>query len=123
MFFRSNHIEKVKEVKVKPKKTKDILPYDELLAEKVGYKNQFIERVKYIFKDGKAVECYNELESDNPIFIDATLNAGDNLHKNVQLNGNVLSYEWNDKYFEEKGKGCSKSEIKKFLKALGYKIK
>jgi len=123
MFFRSNHIEKVKSVNIKPKELKKDLPYEELYAEKIGYKNQFIERVKYIFKDGKAVECYNELESENPIFIDAILNNGQNLHKNVQLNGKVLSYEWNDNYFEEKGKGCSKAEIKKFLKSLGYKIK
>ena len=118
-----DHLTKIKVINVKNKKSKNILPYDELKGEMIGYKNQFIERVKYVFKDGKAVECYNELETDNPIFFDTILKTGDNLKKNVQINGKVLSYEWSDDYFEQKGKGCSKKEITIFLKEQGYKIK
>lgn len=118
-----DHLTKIKAINIKSKKSKNVLPYEELKGEMVGYKNQFIERVKYVFKDGKAVECYNELETDNPIFFDTILKTGDNLHKNVQINGNILSYEWSDDYFEQKGKGCSKEEIRIFLKKKGYKIK
>ena len=38
MFFRSNHIKKVKSVNINPKALKNVLPYEELYAEKIGYK-------------------------------------------------------------------------------------
>jgi len=61
------------------------------------------------------------MESDDEIFLKLYLNDG--LTKNVKREKNIISYEWSDEYFEEKGKGCSKEEIKQFLKAQKYKIK
>ena len=44
----SESLTKIKPINVKPKKSKVVLPYDELEAEFIGYANQFIERCKYV---------------------------------------------------------------------------
>ena len=120
----SESLTKIKPINVKPKKSKVVLPYDELEAEFIGYANQFIERCKYVFEYDKAVACYMETESDDPLFLEVNNNELiRKLVKNVSYEGNKVRYEWSDEYFEEKGKGCSKEEIKVFLKELGYKIK
>jgi len=120
--FGLNHLSKVKIFKIKEKKSKEILPKDELVGELVGYKNQFIQRTKYIFEYDKAVACYNEIESDNEIFLE-DYSPNDGTRKNVKREGNILSFEWSDEFFEQKGKGSSKEEIKKFLKLMRFKIK
>ena len=111
---------KIKPINVKPKKSKVVLPYDELEAESIGYANQFITRCKYVFEYDKAVACYMEIESDDPLFLEI---IDDKLVKNVSYEEGKTKYEWSDEYFEQKGKGCSKEEIKAFLKKMGYKIK
>lgn len=120
MFSCFEHLSKVKNIKIKPKKSKVILPKDELNAEFIGYKKQFVIRTKYIFEYDKAVACYNEIESDHEIFLEERTPE---LKKNTKRNGNIVSYEWSDEYFENKGKGQSKEEIKQFLKKMKYKIK
>lgn len=120
----SESLTKIKPIDVVPKKSEVVLPYDELEAEFIGYANQFIERCKYVFEYDKAVACYMETESDDPLFLEINNNELiRKLVKNVSYDGNKVRYEWSDEYFEEKGKGCSKEEIKAFLKELGYKIK
>ena len=93
---------------------------DELNAELVGYNNLFIMRVKYVFDSDKAIACYEEIESDNEIFLKNYLSGQT---KNLVREGNKLRYEWADEFFEQKGKGCSKEEIKMWLKSGGYQIK
>lgn len=115
-------LKKIMSIKIKERKNKQPLPYDELEAEFIGYKKTFINRAKYIFEYDKAVKCYMEMEADNEIFFKVQLQP-DNLTKNHKRKGNILTYEWSDFYFEQKGKGCSKQEIKQFLKKQGYKIK
>lgn len=122
MLFSFEHLSKIKKVELKDKKSKEILPKDELIGEFIGYKNQFIQRTKYIFEYDKAVACYNEIESENEIFLE-NLCPDDGTRKNIKKNGNVLQFEWSDEYFVEKGKGCSKEQIKQLLKASRYKIK
>lgn len=100
------------------KKTKNEI--DELRAEIVGYKKLYIMRVRYIFESDKAIACYEEIESDDEIFLK---NYFEEQTKNVVREGNKLMHEWTDDFFEEKGKGCSKKEIKRWLKFMGYKIK
>ena len=120
----SESLTKIKPIDVVPKKSEVVLPYDELEAELIGYANQFIKRCKYVFEYDKAVACYMETESDDPLFLDVINNELiKKLVKNVSYEGNKVRYEWSDEYFEEKGKGCSKEEIKAFLKESGYKIK
>ena len=87
----------------------------------MGYANQYVERCRYVFENDKAIACYMEMESDNKIFLEP-FPLSESLEKNVKYEGNKKYYEWSDEYFEQKGKGCSKSEIKEFLKALGFKI-
>lgn len=101
--------------------SKQVLPRDEIIGEFVGYKNQFVKRTKYIFEYDKAVKCYNEMETENDIFFEP-IYSDKEIIKNIKRNGNILSYEWSDEYFEQMGKGCSKSEIKLLLKMLGFKI-
>jgi len=117
-----DYLVKIKPVNVTPKKSKNHQPYDELEAELVGYKKQFIQRCKYIFENDKAVKCFMEIESDNPVFLKSTSFTSD-LEKNVIYDGNIKKYEWSDDYFLQKGKGCSKEEVKIFLKKSGFKIK
>ena len=93
---------------------------DELNAELVGYDNLFIMRVKYVFDSDRAIACYQEIESDNEIFLKNYLSEQT---KNVIKEENKLRYEWTDNFFEQKGKGCSKEEIKIWLKSQGYKTK
>lgn len=120
----SESLTKIKPIDVVPKKSEVVLPYDELEAELIGYANQFIKRCKYVFEYDKAVACYMETESDAPLFLEIVDDDfPKKLVKNVTYGGNKVRYEWSDEYFEEKGKGCSKEEIKAFLKELGYKIK
>ena len=116
-----DHLTKISPVNIKPKKSKEILPHDELKAEKVGYANQYVERCRYVFENDKAIACYMEMESDNKIFLEP-FPLSESLEKNVKYEGNRKYYEWSDKYFEQKGKGCSKPEIEEFMKALGFKI-
>jgi len=116
-----DRLTKVNPIKVKEKKSKTVLPKDELMAEFVGYKKTFIKRTKYIFEYDQAVACYEEIESDYPSILD--IYADDKLCKNIERNGNTIKYEWNDNYFEQKGRGCTKEEIKDFLKSQKYKIK
>ena len=92
-----------------------------LLEKKICY-NQGYMRTIYKFENDKAISCINELESDVEIFLEVA-SKEDRLIKNIQRDGNIVRYEWSDEYFQEKGKGCSKEEIKKFLKSLRYKIK
>ena len=121
-----DHLTKISPVNIKPKKSKEILSHDELKAELIGYKNQFIKRCNYVFQNDKAIACYMEMESDNELFLnpfpDDLSYLYDPLVKNVRYEGNKKYYEWSDEYFEQKGKGCSKAEIEEFLKALGYTI-
>ena len=116
-----DHLTKISPVNIKPKKNKEILPHDELKAEKVGYANQYVERCRYVFENDKAIACYMEMESDNKIFLEP-FPLSESLEKNVKYEGNRKYYEWSDEYFEQKGKGCSKPEIEEFMKALGFKI-
>lgn len=116
------HFKKIKQVNIKSKKFKKILPYDEIVGEQKICFNQGYMRTIYKFENDRAVYCINELESDNELLLEE-VSKEDKLTKNIQRDGNVVRYEWSDEYFEEKGKGCSKEEIKKFLKALKYKIK
>ena len=112
---------KIKPINIKPKKTKNALLHDELKAEFIGYANQFIERCHYVFENDKAIACYMEIESDNPLFLEPVPFA-DSLEKNVRYEKNKKYYEWSDEYFAKKGKDCSKEEVQEFLKELGYKI-
>ena len=93
--------------------------YDELKAEFVGYANQFVLRTTYIFENDKAIACYMETESNNELYLKQ---IDPSLEKNFRREGNIVYYEWSDEYFEQKGKGCSKKVIEKFLKDSGYKI-
>lgn len=93
--------------------------YDELKAEFVGYANQFVLRATYIFENDKAIACYMETESNNELYLKQ---IDPSLEKNYRREGNIVYYEWSDEYFEQKGKGCSKKVIEKFLKDLGFKI-
>ena len=93
--------------------------YDELKAEFVGYANQFVLRATYVFENDKAIACYMETESNNELYLKQ---IDPSLEKNYRREGNTAYYEWSDEYFEQKGKGCSKKVIEKFLKDSGYKI-
>ena len=115
-----NRLTKIEPIIVKSKKRKKILSKDELEAELIGYRKQFIKRCKYVFKEDKAVACYMEIETNDPIFLQSFEQKAE---KNVVLDGNKKKFEWSDEYFLQKGKGCSKEEIKSFLKQMGYKIR
>lgn len=93
--------------------------YDELKAEFIGYANQFVLRATYVFENDKAIACYMETESNNELYLKQ---IDPSLEKNYRREGNIAYYEWSDEYFEQKGKGCSKKVIEKFLKDSGYKI-
>ncbi len=93
--------------------------HDELKAEFIGYANQFVLRATYVFENDKAIACYMETESNNELYLKQ---IDPSLEKNYRREGNIAYYEWSDEYFEQKGKGCSKKVIEKFLKDSGYKI-
>ena len=49
--------------------------------------------------------------------------VNDGLRKNIKRGENILKYEWSDDYFLQKGKGCTKDEVERFLKKQKFKIK
>lgn len=119
-FRRSESLTKVNHV-IEPKTSdKDILVDQIIGTQKIVFKNTVI----YNFKNGIVDSCLNISEFYDEEAQEINVGIMKKFHtKNLKVSGNTLTYEWDDEFFEQKGKGATPYQIKKYLKDSKYKVK
>ena len=120
---RNESLKKVRNFTIKPKIKKNDILVDEIIGVQKIVCNNGIMKTIYKFEKGIVVSCLNINEYYNEKFKNIMFDLYNKMStKNLKLEGNIVTYEWNDSFFNEKGKDATPYEIKKFLKKTKWKV-
>lgn len=125
MFNNNESLKKITHSFIKPNIEKKDILVDEIYGEQKIYGNQGVKKTVYKFEDGKAISCFNTEEFYDESFQKIMLEFYEQQQKdlkNMKCAGNIITFEWSDEFFKQKGKGSTPYEIEKFLKNQKYKV-